>query len=140
MTSMPSALISQLSDNRNCSCGTDAARQLSSVLCHLVTLHPIFSPKAKVAVQTVKGRTDELTALALRELTWDPNLADVSDDDGDAAMDADSDADEEAMSDFDDDVSDDEDFSWKVRIQVLYSHCALCKHVAENCWGRRLRG
>ena len=138
MTCMPSALLSQLCDIRSSNCGTDAARPSSFVLWHLVTLHCIFSQQAKVAVQTVKGRTDELTALALRELTWDPNLADVSDDDGDAAMDADSDADEEAMSDFDDDVSDDEDFSWKVRLQLLYSHCscALCRHVAESCCDR----
>lgn len=65
-------------------------------------------------MQVVKPHVQDVTALALSEISFDPNLAD----DGDAEMDADSAGE---FDDYDDDFSDgddygdEEDMSWKVR-------------------------
>ena len=79
-------------------------------------------------LQAVQGRRGDLVQLALRELSFDPNLA--ADPDGDVGMstggggggedDDDDDDDDCDLGDYDDDGSLDEDLSWKVRPHRAY--------------------
>jgi cullin-associated NEDD8-dissociated protein 1 len=64
------------------------------------------------ALQTVKPRVEDIVALALEEIAYDPNLAEMPDDD---MEDSDDDAKFTDDDQFDNDYADDEDTSWKVR-------------------------
>ena len=90
------------------------------------------------AVQTVRGRVDAFTALALRELSFDPNLA-AADSDDDAMVDDGDDDGADGMVDDDDDdegyaddFSDDEDLSWKVRRAAAGLVVALVRAYARR--------
>jgi cullin-associated NEDD8-dissociated protein 1 len=76
---------------------------------------------------------DAFVSLATRQLSFDPNLADGSDNnDENDAMALDSDGDELDMSDYEGDFSDDEDLSWKVRRAAAALIVSLVKAYADQ--------